>query len=156
MNVRSITTLRASHEAGVSSQVLQPSGSRMIRKKSWPEVGELRRVWRRCSWFPPRARSELTDAHLVETMKVYAPQTGISGLEVSPNSFTIQRAGRTAQTIQAGDFTGEPTLFFEGSIAWRDRAGPHQRVLRSIICRAGLTRAGLYGSVLGRPGTNSR
>jgi len=151
MNMQSITTLRASHEAAASSQVLQQR-IEMIRKKAWPEVANSAGLAQVLA-APTESEPELSDSHLVETVKVYAPQTGTNGMDVSPSSFTVRRADHAVQIVQTGDFTTEPTLFFEDSIAWRDRTGPHQRVLRSIICRAGLTRAGLYGSVLGRPGS---
>jgi Tfp pilus assembly protein PilV len=153
MNIQSIDTLRASHEAAATSQVLQQRVE-MIRKKTWAEISSstgVAAVMRTGT----QSEIELADSHMSETMKVSAPQSTAGGPAASTNFFVVRRAENAVEIVQAGDFAQEPTLFFEGTITWRDRSGVHQRMLRSIICRAGLTRAGLYGSVLGRPGSTS-
>ena len=153
VNIQSIDTLRASHEAAATSQVLQQRVE-MIRKKTWAEISSSTGLATVMA-LPTQSEVELADSHMSESIKVSAPQSTTSGPAAGTDFFVVRRAENEVQIEQAADFAQEPTLFIEGTITWRDRSGVHQRMLRSIICRAGLTRPGLYGSVLGRPGSTS-
>lgn len=151
INTLSIHTLEASREAAATSQVLQER-LEMIRDRSWTEVANgtaMAALMRTAT----ESERELTDSNFSETMKVTVPVHGPNGPTESARFFSVRRTGGTTAVEQAGDFSTEPTLFFEGTATWRTSSGVHQRKLRCIICRNGLTRSGIVGSVLGRPGT---
>jgi Tfp pilus assembly protein PilV len=151
MNVRSFHILRASREAAASSQVLQQR-IEMIRDRSWAEVSSSAAMAALLA-APAESEAELTDAGFIETMTVTVPEASASGPVESSRAFKVRRSRGTVVVKQAEDFSAEPTLFFEGSVTWTDHSGPHQRSLRTVVCRIGLTRGGVVGSVVGRPGT---
>ena len=103
---------------------------------------------------PTESEKELTDARMKETLKVTVPVASGSGPAAGASSFTLLRQNGHASADLLLDFSSEPVLMFEGSLTWRDVHGVHQRSLRTMICRAGLTRSGVFGSSLGRAGGN--
>jgi Tfp pilus assembly protein PilV len=153
MNVRSIHALRASRDASASSQMLQQR-IESLRKRGWTEVSSSAGLARLMAT-ATQSEPELSDSNVVETVKVSAPEATSAGPVAAANSFSVRRSHRTVVVEESGDLSQEATLFFEATIVYRDRTGVHRRSLRNIVCRAGLTRFGLYGSVLGRPGSSA-
>ena len=146
-DVRSIRTLRCTRQAAASSQMLQQR-IEAIRAAPWPEISNstsLARLMRAAT----ESETEVADSALTEFLQVTVPNVS-PALGATARSFSIQRQRGFARVEQAGDFGEEPTLLFESTISWRDVQGAHQRHLRTIVCRAGLTRSGIFGSALGR------
>jgi Tfp pilus assembly protein PilV len=150
MNVKAFHVLRASRMAAAGSQVLQQR-IEVIRDRTWAEVSNSSAIVSLLSQ-PADSEVELADPEFIETMKVTVPQPGPSGLAETARSFTVQRIHGRATASQVDDFSREPTLFFEGTVTWHDHSGAHVRNLRTAVCRIGLTRSGVAGSVLGRVG----
>ncbi len=150
MNVRAFHVLRASRLAAAASQVLQQR-IEVIRDRTWTEVSSSAAIVALLSQ-PADSEAELADPNFLETMKVTVPQPGPNGLAETTRSFTVQRANGTASAWQIDDFSAEQTLFFEGTVTWHDHSGAHVRNLRTAVCRTGITRSGVAGSVLGRAG----
>lgn len=149
ISMRAADALRTSREAAASSQVLQQR-IEAIRDRPWPEVScseGLAEILKT----PTDSESELSDPQVMETMRVTVPMASSSGLVEGKSFLSVYRKGGVVVIEQSGDFVAEPTLLFEGSLVWRDRNGVHRRVLRTVVCRFGLTRGGILGSMLGRP-----
>ncbi len=146
-DVRSIRTLRCTRQAAAGSQMLQQR-IEAIRAAPWPQISnseslaQLMRV-------ATESEVEVADSALTEYLQVTVPNPALARGAV-PRSFSILRQGGFARVEQSGDFSGERTLMFESRITWRDVQGAHERHLRTIVCRAGLTRSGIFGSALGR------
>jgi len=85
-------------------------------------------------------------------VKVCVPQINAAGTLEEGASFSVWRQHGTAYIESRGDFGNEPTLLFASYVTWCDRDGRHLRYLRTLVCRAGLTRSGVFGSSLGNPG----
>ncbi len=151
INVKSIHTLRASREAAASSQVLQQR-IEMIRDRTWTEVSSADALAALLTT-PAQSEAELSDAHFSEALKVTVPLASPTGPVESARTFSVHRADGVASVDAPGDFSAEPTLLFEGTVVWHDPSGLHHRSLRTVVCRAGLTRSGVIGSVIGRPGS---
>jgi hypothetical protein len=150
INTKSMHTLRATRQAAASSQILQQRVE-AIRGKPWPEISNsaiLKDLIER----PAESEKELADFNLTEFINVSVPATTEAGAMDAGESFSIRRQNGRVRVITPGDFGKETTLLFESTISWRDVQGSHERKLRTIICRAGLTRSGVFGSSLGRPG----
>ncbi len=150
LNAQAIHTLRATHQAAASSQVLQQRVE-MMRARPWAEIASAPALVLLMS-NPTESEKELSDARMVEYIKVSVAQASAAGPVESSQTFTVTRQNGRATTSSTRDFTGEHTLLLESALTWRDVHGPHRRILRTIICRAGLTRAGIFGSGLGRAG----
>lgn len=150
INTHAVHTLRATRQAAASSQVLQQRVE-MIRARPWPEVSSSDALTRIMST-ATESEKELTDAHMTETLKVIVPEASIDGPTASATAFSVRRQNGAASADQALDLGTQPTLLFEGTLTWRDVHGVHARTLRTMICRAGLTRSGIFGSPLGRAG----
>jgi type II secretory pathway pseudopilin PulG len=150
VNSQAIHTLRATHQTAASSQVLQQR-IEMIRARPWPEVSSAPALLLLMG-MPTESEQELGDTRVVEYVKATVPNASAMGPIDSAESFTIRREGGVASTASTLDLGAAPSLLFEGAITWRDRRGAHRRVLRTIVCRAGLTRSGLFGSPVGRAG----
>lgn len=151
MNVSAAKVLRASRDAAATSQILQQR-METIRERPWNQVATSTGIAALLQ-APAQSEAELGDSQLTETMKVTVPASTADGLGETSRFFSLRRAGGLVQVEQAGDFSGERTLLYEGQVTWHDTAGVHQRALRTIICQVGLTRAGILGTVLGRPGS---
>lgn len=150
MNVKAFHVLRASRMAAAASQILQQR-IEVVRDRSWTEASNSGAIVSLLNK-PADSEAELADPTVVETMKVTVPQPGVNGLAETTRSFTVRRANGAATALQTADFSAQPTLFFEGTVTWHDHSGAHTRSLRTAVCRIGLTRSGVAGSVLGRAG----
>ena len=149
MSMRSSRLVRASREVAATSQMLQQRVE-MIRDRKWSEVsGSLALAALMAT--PTDSEAEMSGSRLTERMKVTVPKASTTGLVESDRTFTVSRSEGRVVTEGSGDFGAEPTLLFEGTATWSDSSGVHQRVLRTVICRFGLTRGGIVGTVLGRP-----
>ncbi len=150
MNARAARILRASREVAAASQVLQQR-IEMLRERPWAEVSgsqALVSLMRKAT----DSEAEMANSNLTERLKVTVPQSAAEGFAETKRTFTIVRSSSGVVAEGAGDFSTEPTLLFEGTAVWRDQGGVHQRALRTVVCRHGLTRSGVVGTVLGQPG----
>lgn len=152
VNTKSIHTLRATQQAAASSQILQQR-IETIRSRPWPEISNSTALAALLQ-VPTESEKQIPDLNLSELIRVSVPTLTTEGF-IEGQSFTVRRDGPTVWIEQAGDFGKEPTLLVAGAIIWRDSQGRHERQVRTIICRAGLTRSGIYGSVLGCRGTST-
>src|SRR5688500_426105 len=73
INSHAIHTLRATHQAAASSQVLQQR-IEMIRAKPWPEVSSAPAL-ALIMGVPTESEKELSDSRMVEYLKVTVPET---------------------------------------------------------------------------------
>lgn len=149
MNVRAAKILRASREVTATSQMLQQR-IEMVRDRSWSEVAGSQAL-AALMGTPTDSEAEMSGTNLTERMKVTVPKATAEGLQETDRSFSVSRSEKRVAVEQSGDFGTEPTLLFEGTATWRDSAGVRQRVLRTVVCRFGLTRSGIVGTVVGRP-----
>jgi Tfp pilus assembly protein PilE len=147
MNAKSIHTLRSTQQALASSLMLQQRVE-TIRRKVWPEISNATAL-AALMQAPTESEKELSALGLTESVKVTVPEVSAEGFVEGPRSFSVRRQRGVARVEVAGDFGQEPTLLFTSMITWQDAHGPHQRQLRTVICRAGLTRSGIFGSELG-------
>jgi Tfp pilus assembly protein PilV len=150
MNTQSMRALRSSHFAAASSQVLQQRVE-MMRAKPWPEIASTIALAALMAK-PTDSEREMAEASLVENIEVSLPLDASDRAAPSTSSFTILRSGGTVTAGVDCDFAQYSTLVFDGTVTWRDDSGVHSRSLRTVICRDGLTRGGVFGSSLGRPG----
>lgn len=146
VNVKSIHTLRATQQAAASSQILQQR-IETVRTLPWPEMSNSTALAAMLQE-PTQSEKQIPDLNLSEVIRVSVPALTPTGY-IEGASFTVRRDGPTVWIEQAGDFRTEPTLLFSSAVSWRDSHGRHERQLKTLICRAGLTRSGIYGSVLG-------
>lgn len=154
MNARALHVLRASHLAAASSQVLQQR-IEMVRAHPWPEIASSTALATLMAT-ATESEKELGGAQMIETIQFSVPQDPPNTPTVGGGTFTMSRTDDgTVTEVLAGDLTSEPTLLVDSSITWLDHSGPHRRFLRTVICRAGLTRSGIFGSALGRPTSGS-
>ncbi len=151
MNLRSAKILRASREVAAASQMLQQRVE-MARDRSWSEVASSQAL-AALMQTATDSEPEMSASNVSERMTVTVPKATADGLVETDRSMSILRSAGKVSVEKSGDFTAEPTLLFEGTATWRDTAGVHQRVLRTVICRFGLTRSGIVGTVIGRPGS---
>ena len=148
MHTQSMHVLHNSHLAAASSQVLQERVE-MLRSKPWPDIASTVALTDLMGT-ATESETELAEANLTETLKVSLPADTADRAAASANSFTMTRHGGVVTPGSDYDFSQNPTLLLEGTATWRDDAGVHTRSLRTVICRDGLTRAGVFGSALGR------
>jgi len=151
MNLRAVRILKASREVAAASQILQQRVE-IVRDRPWSEVSGSKAMAVLMKT-PTDSEAELNGTHVTERLKVTVPKASEAGLVETERSFTISRSDGNVVIEQAGDFMSEPTLLLEGTTTWRDQSGVHQRVLRTVVCRFGLTRSGIVGTVIGRPGS---
>jgi len=150
ISAKSTQILRAAQIAAASSLILQQR-IETIRGRPWPEISNenaLRDLLRT----PMESEKEIPDPDLIEYVKVLVPTTNAAGQIVEGASFAVWRQHGTAYIESPGDFGNEPTLLFASYVTWTDKDGRHLRNLRTLVCRAGLTRSGVFGSSLGNPG----
>jgi Tfp pilus assembly protein PilV len=151
MNTQSLEILRSTRLLANGSQILQERVE-TLRSLPWPEVANSQAVSNTVYSAPAPSAAELSKADLVETIIFSVPST--PG-QPSPdnNTFVIRRKNGAVRVLQAGDFTSQPLLLVDMTVSWQDRSSTKQRQLRTIICRDGLTRSGIFGSAFGRPAT---
>jgi hypothetical protein len=150
ISAKSAHTLRATQVAAASSLVLQQR-IETIRGKPWPEISNEKAL-RDLLRTPMESEKEIPDPDLIEYVKVFVPQINAAGALEEGASFSVWRQHSTAYIESRGDFGNEPTLLFASYVTWCDKDGRHLRHLRTLVCRAGLTRSGVFGSSLGNPG----
>jgi type II secretory pathway pseudopilin PulG len=150
---RTAKILRASREIAAASQVLQQR-IEMVRARPWTELASSRNL-AAVMGIPTDSEAELADTGLVETIRATVPKSSSSGLVETDQYFALTRREGSASVDQAGEFLSEPTLLLEGSVTWKGSYGVRHRYLRTVISRNGLTRSGIVGTVLGRPGTHT-
>ncbi len=149
--IRSAKILRASREVAAASQVLQQR-IEMIRDQPWNEIVRSDTM-AELMGTPTNSEAELPGANLTEILKVTVPVNAKNGgVTETDREYSIRRENGTVTVLASGDFSEEPTLLFEGTARWQDKVGWHERVLRTVICRMGLTRSGIVGATLGLPG----
>ncbi len=149
MSMRASKLLRASREVAAASQMLQQR-IEMIRERKWSEVSGSKAL-AVLMQTPTDSEAEMSGTRLTERMKVTVPQASANGLAETDQFFSVSRSAGKVVSEGSGDFGTEPTLLFEGTATWSDSSGVHQRVLRTVICRFGLTRSGIVGTLVGRP-----
>lgn len=149
MNVRSIDTLRASHQTAAASQILQERVE-LMRKTPWVQVACSAGMVQLMGQALP-SESEVADGALVEELTVSVPQDTEEGPVPGDATFRVRHSAGTTAAELANDFTDQQAIFVEDSVTWHDHSGEHVRTLRTIICSAGLTRSGVFGSQVGRP-----
>lgn len=148
MNTQSMHTLRDSHLAAAGSQVLQQRVE-MMRALAWPEISNTTALADLMAT-ATESEKEMADANLTEKLTVTMPAQATGPAVNGPSSFSLVRRKGTVTVGASGDFVAQQTLLFEGAVSWTDSTGAHARSLRTVICRDGLTRAGIFGSPLGR------
>ncbi len=150
MSAQSIQTLRATRQMAAASQVGQQRIEE-LRGRLWPEMSSvtaLEKVMR----MPTASEAEVGDPRLIEYLTVSALNTATG---VRAAAIRLRREEGRVYVESGGDFGAEPTLLVESVVVWRGRAGVQRRSMRAVISRAGLTRSGVFGSAIGRPGTAS-
>jgi Tfp pilus assembly protein PilV len=150
MNTQSMHTLRDSHLAAAGSQVLQQRVE-MMRALAWPDITNTAALADLMATATESER-EMAEANLTEKITVTVPAEATGPAVDGASSFNIVRRDGVVTSGAPGDFVAQPTLLFEGAVSWTDSTGAHARTLRTVICRNGLTRAGIFGSSLGRAG----
>jgi hypothetical protein len=148
MNTQSMHTLRDSHLAAAGSQVLQQRVE-MMRALAWPDITNTAALAELMA-AATESEQEMAEANLTEKMTVTVPAASTGPAVDGTSSFNLVRHHGVVTSGALGDFSAQPTLLFEGAVSWTDSTGAHARTLRTVICRSGLTRAGIFGSSLGR------
>ena len=149
MNTRSIHILQSTRRVAASSQVLQQR-IEMIRARPWPEISNSTAL-AALMGSATDSEPELGDPGCKEFMRVSIVETSAAGSLDAGRYFSVRRFQGKGEVEDVADLGNHATLLFEGSIRWRDSQGEQQRRLRTLICRAGLTRSGVFGGPLGRP-----
>jgi Tfp pilus assembly protein PilV len=152
MNTHSIELLRATHLTAASTQMLQERAE-TIRSRAWPEMSNARAL-AILMQTPAQSEIEMSAPALTETITMSAPQT-VNG-QVTPNgqSFQVQRQQGQVRILQSADLGKAPMLLADILLTWGLSPRVQRREVRVIICRTGLTRSGIFGSVFGRPTSN--
>jgi Tfp pilus assembly protein PilV len=147
MNTQSMHTLSDSHLAAAGSQVLQQRVE-MMRALAWPDITNTTAL-ADLMGTATQSEREMAEANLTEKLTVTVPAPSGPAVD-SSSSFNLVRRKGVVTSGAPADFVAQPTLLFEGAVSWTDSTGAHARTLRTVICRNGLTRAGIFGSSLGR------
>lgn len=148
MTAQGLHSLRATRQVAASSRVLQQR-IEMIRAKPWPEISSATALTVLMQ-SPTESESELESASLLESVSVSIPaDPELRGTETG--TFKVQRQNGSAWVRTPGDLSAEPLLLIEVTTAWRNLRGTQQRQLRTLVCRTGLTRSGIFGSGFGLP-----
>lgn len=150
MNTRSIHLLRSTRQAIATSQMLQQR-MESIRDQPWPDISNataLAALMRK----PTESEKELADNACTEFITVSVPDA-LGAPAAGARAFSLRRQRGEVTIIDDADLGAEPMLLVNASLQWRGVGGTQQRMLRTIVCRNGLTRCGIFGSTLGRPAT---
>jgi len=150
INTRCMHLLRTTRQVTAGSQMLQQR-MEILRSKPWPEVSSASALGALMNT-GTESEKELADAQVVETVSVSIPPTAEAVQQDKVRSFSVVRRRGQAHVIEAGDLSGEPLLLFEVLLTWRGVQKEQQRRQRTMICRTGLTRSGIFGGTFGRPG----
>lgn len=148
MNAESLHTLRAARQAAVASQLLQQRVEQM-RNLPWAHTANataLAELVRTATASEQEFAGEIS-----ETIDV----SPLLGSERGPEPagslmFRVSRRGADVRIERDGDLALFGTLLVESTVRWIDRGRPAERSQRCVICRAGLTRSGIFGGSLGR------
>ena len=152
INTKTIHTLRATRQAAVASQVLQQRVE-ALRDRPWPQIASSEALAQVMSTATESER-ELASGQIDEVLSIHSIVPSASGPTQGTDLFSVRRKDGEVTVEQAGDLAKEQSLLIMSSVTWRDPSGAHTRNLRTVICRAGLTRSGIFGSGLGRPITD--
>ena len=153
VNSESAHTLRAARQAAVASQILQQR-IEVIRNRTWAEIssaGALTTILQKAT----ESEKELPGSfsEVIAVSPVVGSESGPQGDGTA--TFRVRRESGGARVEVDGDLSSYPTLLVQSAVRWTDRGRQYERSQRSIICRAGLTRSGIFGSTLGRVRTAS-
>ena len=149
MNTHSIELLRATHLTAASTQMLQERVE-TIRSKVWPEVSNSTAL-AILMQTPAQSEVEMNAPALTETITLSVPVTQSGQVTTSGPAVQVQRQQGQVRILQTGDFGAAQLLLTDILLAWGPPGHVQNRELRVIICRTGLTRAGIFGSAFGRP-----
>jgi hypothetical protein len=161
MNTHSIELLRATHLTAASTQMVQERVE-SIRAMAWPEISNSSALAILLQT-PVASEKEMNAPGLTETITLSVPQPANGQVlpnepaapvgEVAPNGqwLQVQRQDGQVRILQSADLGTQPMLLADVLLKWGPPSRVQQRDLRVIICRTGLTRAGIFGSVFGRP-----
>lgn len=147
VNSESAHTLRRAREASVASLILQQRIESM-RTRQWAEISSAPAL--------AALMQQGTDSDqelpgfFGEVVTVSVVEGSDEGPKSSAQSFRVRRENQTVFVDATGDLSKFPTLLVQSSVKWKDRGRFLERTQRSIICRAGLTRSGIFGSATGR------
>lgn len=152
MNTRSIHLLRSTRQALATSQMLQQR-MESLRNKPWPEISNATAmaVLMRT---PTESEKELADPDCTEFLTISVPDA-LGAPASGARAFSVQRQRGVVTVIDDADLGAESMLLVNASLQWRGVHGIQQRMLRTILCRNGLTRTGIFGSTLGRPAAST-
>jgi hypothetical protein len=148
MHARSVHILRSTRQALATSQMLQQRIEAM-RNKPWPEISSapaLAVLMRS----PTASSKELADEGCTEFITVSVPDA-LGGEALGARAFSLKRERGAVTIVENADLSSERMLLVNASVQWRSVHGTRQRMLRTILCRNGLTRCGVFGSTVGRP-----
>jgi len=146
MNVRSIHLLRATHQATATSQMLQQR-IESLRSKTWPEISNGAALSRLIAK-PPESEREIADTEFTETLTVSVPDA-LGQERNSGPQIRLNRKNGHVQLLENADLGDEPTLLVAFTLQWNDATRAQNRVLKTILCRTGLTQTGIGGGILG-------
>jgi hypothetical protein len=148
MTAHGLNTLRCSRQVAAGSRVLQQR-IEMIRARPWPEISNaeaLAILARKAT----ESEEELANAGFVEKIAVSVPPApGTVG--PATGTFSVLRQRGTVRIVNDGDLGSERLLLVEVTVSWQNVRGEQQRQLRTLVCRTGLTRSGIFGSEFGHP-----
>lgn len=149
INTKTVHTLRATRQAAVASQVLQQR-IEALRDRPWPQMASSEALAQAMTT-PTGSECELAGGKVDEVLSVSSIKPSDTGPAKGVDSFRVRRKDGAVTVEQAADLSSEASLLVISTVTWKDPSGSHTRSLRTIICRAGLTRSGIFGSGLGRP-----
>jgi Tfp pilus assembly protein PilV len=149
MNTHSIELLRATHLTAASTQMLQERVE-TIRSKAWPEVSNSTAL-AILMQTPAQSEVEMSAPALTETITLSVPVTGSGQVTANGPAIQAQRQQGQIRILQPGDLGTAQMLLADVLLTWGPAGHVQKRELRVIICRTGLTRAGIFGSAFGRP-----
>ena len=153
ITTQSLQALRNTRQVAGASRVLQQR-IEMIRAKPWPEIANATAL---AAVMQERTESEqeLADAALVETVIVSVPPLPGASVPATASTFAVERQAGAGAVVVDADLGAEPVLLVEITVGWHNARGLQQRKLRTLICRSGLTRSGVFGSTIGKAGGSS-
>jgi prepilin-type N-terminal cleavage/methylation domain-containing protein len=152
INTKTVHTLRAARQAAVASQVLQQRVE-ALRERPWPQLASSDALAQAMAT-PTESECELAGGKVDEVLSVSSITPTATGPTMGVDLFRVRRKDGVVTVEQAGDLNKEASVLIMSTVTWKDPSGAHTRNLRTIICRAGLTRSGIFGSALGRPATD--
>jgi len=152
INTKTVHTLRATRQAAVASQVLQQRVE-ALRDTPWPQMASSEALAQLMDT-PTESECELAGGKVDEILSVSSIAPSATGPTQGVDSFRVRRKDGVVSVELAGDLNKEASVLIVSTVTWKDPSGAHTRNLRTIICRAGLTRSGIFGSGLGRPLTD--